>query len=106
MQFSSSLPYLNGFYGGGECSTLCSPGKAHYVSKLAGFVMEFTPNSMLLWERVKVRRVVPTCLRGWKSHPFDCSMLHSKDVVVNYCRELFGAMVCDLVFGEIRDTCF
>lgn len=102
MQFSSSLPYPNGFYGGGECSTLCSPGKAHSVPKLlrdlAGFVMESTPNSMLLWERVLVRRVVPTCLRGWKSHPFHCSMLHSKDIVVNYCRELFGAMVCDLVF--------
>lgn len=37
MQFSSSLPYLNGFYGGGECSTLCSPGKAHHVSKLDWF---------------------------------------------------------------------
>lgn len=88
MQFSSSSPYLNGFYGGGECSTLCSPGKAHHIPKLlrelAGFVMEFTPNSMLLWERVQMRRVVPTCLRGWKCHPFIGSMLRSKINVVNY----------------------
>lgn len=74
MQFSSSSPYLNGFYGGGECSTLCSPGKSSKFSKVVervtGFVMEFTPNSMLLKESVEMRRILPVCLRGWLFHPF------------------------------------